>query len=93
MCSSDLNEIVAWHYDHSKGRSIKGMNLLNATYHNAAGTIPLAFEIVRKDIPYIDEKTGKQKRRSSVNKNQMVRDIFTRIVKNQVRFRYVLADE
>jgi len=89
---TDENEIVAWHFDHSKGRNMKGMNLLNATYHNAAGTIPLAFEIVRKDVPYVDEETGKAKRRASVNKNQMVRDMFSQIFKNQVKFRYVLAD-
>ncbi|MEW6296108.1 MAG: transposase [Candidatus Diapherotrites archaeon] len=89
---TDENEIVAWHFDHSKGRNMKGMNLLNATYHNAAGTIPLAFEIVRKDTPYVDEETGKTKRRASVNKNQMMRDMFDQIIKNQVKFRYVLAD-
>jgi len=89
---TDENEIVAWHYDHSKGRNMKGMNLLNATYHNAAGTIPLAFEIVRKDTPYVDEATGKTKRRASINKNQMVRDMLDHIIKNQVKFRYVLAD-
>lgn len=88
---TDENEIVAWHYDHSKGRNRKGMNLVNATYYNVSGTIPLAFTIVKKDMPYLDE-TGKRKRRASINKNQTVRDMLKQIVKNQVRFRYVLAD-
>ena len=27
---TDENEIVCWHFDHCKGRSVKGINLLNA---------------------------------------------------------------
>lgn len=26
---TDENEIVCWHYDHAKGRLVKGINLLN----------------------------------------------------------------
>jgi hypothetical protein len=29
---SDENEIMCWHYDHCKGRSVKGINLLSALY-------------------------------------------------------------
>ena len=86
------NEIVAWHYDHSKGRNMKGVNLLNATYHNPAGTIPLAFETIKKDMLVVDPKTGKQKRQASINKNQLVRTMVEWIIKNQVKFRYALAD-
>ena len=89
---TDENEIVAWHYDHSKSRNVKGINLLNATYHNAVGTIPLAFEIIRKDVSVVDPKTNKPKRQASVNKNQLVRTMIERIIKNQVKFRYALAD-
>jgi hypothetical protein len=29
---TDENALVCWHFDHSKGRSIKGVNLLTALY-------------------------------------------------------------
>src|SRR3954463_9487760 len=31
---TDESELVCWHYDHVKGRSVKGINLLNALYHS-----------------------------------------------------------
>jgi hypothetical protein len=27
---TDENEVICWHYDHCQGRSVKGINLLNA---------------------------------------------------------------
>ena len=30
---TDENEIVSWHFDHSKGRSVKGINVLSCVYH------------------------------------------------------------
>ena len=29
---TDENEVMCWHYDHSKGRSVQGFNLLNCLY-------------------------------------------------------------
>ena len=45
---TDENEMVCWHYDHCKGRNVKGINLLNALYHNGEVAIPVAFEVVKK---------------------------------------------
>ena len=41
---TDENEVVCWHYDHAKGRLVKGINLLNALYHNGGVSIPVAFD-------------------------------------------------
>lgn len=89
---TDENDIIAWHYDHVFGRNIKGVNILNAVYHSGLGTVPLGCTIVKKDIPFVDPKTGKQKRRSSVSKNELARDLIGAAVHNQVKFRYTLAD-
>ncbi len=35
---TDENEIICWHYDHCKERSVKGINLLNALNHFALRT-------------------------------------------------------
>lgn len=89
---TDENDIIAWHYDHTQGRSVKGINILNCLYHTDGGTIPLAFEIVKKDVPFTDVKTGKQKRKSSCTKNEMLRDMLDIVLKNKVTFGYCLAD-
>ena len=89
---TDENDIICWHHDHSKGKDVKGINILNNIYHNNNGTIPLGFETIRKTEKYIDSKTGKQKRKSPVTKNELFRQMFYQALKNQVKFLYVLAD-
>jgi hypothetical protein len=73
---SDENEIVAWHYDHTSGTSVKGINILTFTYVNTeiepTIKLPVAFEIIRKDL-ITKDKTGKEIRQSSVNKNELLR--------------------
>ncbi len=32
---TDESELVCWHYDHSKGKSVKGNNILSAFYHSS----------------------------------------------------------
>ena len=89
---TDENEIVAWHYDHCEGRSVKGINILNCLYHADGASVPVAFEVVRKTEIYTDEKTGKEKRKSPVTKNEMLRAMLRVCCENQIQFRTVLAD-
>ena len=88
---TDENEIVAWHFDHSKGRNLKGINILSAIYYSNSYTIPISFEIVKKDQEFIDDQ-GKKKRRSSMNKNEYFRNMFKVSISNKIKFKYVLAD-
>lgn len=89
---TDENEIITWHYDHVFGRNVKGVNILNAVYNSERGTVPLGCAIVKKDIPFTDPKTGKPKRRSSISKNELARELIGSAIQNQVKFKYVLAD-
>jgi DDE superfamily endonuclease len=89
---TDENDIIAWHFDHTFGRNVKGVNILNLVYHNSLGTIPVGMSIIKKDIPFTDPKTGKAKRRSSVTKNELARELIGNCLQNQIRFGYVLAD-
>ena len=89
---TDENEIVYWHYDHSKGHSVKGVGILNCLYHCGAYSIPIGFEIIEKDIHYIDEKEQKLKRRSSRTKNELLRAMLKQCRHNQVKYKYTLAD-
>jgi hypothetical protein len=63
---TDENEIVCWHFDHCKNRTVKGINLLNALYVSQDVSIPVAFDIIKKEEVYYDEREGKSKRRSKV---------------------------
>ena len=56
---TDENEIMCWHYDHCEGRTVKGINLLNALYHSGAVSIPVAFEVIRTGcLEFGRQKTG-----------------------------------
>jgi len=89
---TDENDIIAWHFDHTVGRSVKGINTLNCIYTNGEKTLPVSFEIVKKTERFIDPKTGKEKRRSLRNKNAMLQEILDQMLHNAVKFRYVLTD-
>jgi hypothetical protein len=96
---TDENDLICWHWDHSKNRNEKGINLLTAFYYTQSATssealrIPVAFECVKKTVRFTDPKTGKEKRKSPVTKNEMMRSMLKNAAENQhLKFRHVLAD-
>jgi Transposase DDE domain len=89
---TDENEIICWHFDHCKGRSVKGINVLNALYYSGEVSIPVAFEVVRKPHQFSDVKTRKVKRASDVTKNELMREMIATCVANAIKFSYVLTD-
>lgn len=89
---TDENEIVAWHHDHSKNCHIKGINLLTCMVKYNDIVLPIAYEIVHKDVSFSDVATHKEKRKASISKNEHFRNIIGQSVKNNVKFQYVLAD-
>ena len=89
---TDENELICWHWDHSKGRNIKGINFLSALYVTDQGALPVAFDLVTKIEAYVDEKTGKLRRKSSISKNERYRMLLRVCIHNQIKFRYVIND-
>lgn len=95
---STENDMICYHWDHAKGRSVKGINIINFLYHASLAngqhiTLPTAFEIVEKTERYLDKKTDKIKRRSPVTKNEIVRERLRILVQyNRLKFRYVVWD-
>ena len=89
---TDENDIICWHYDHSKQQNVKGINFVSCLYQNKAISLPIGFEIVSKTEKYIDQKTQKEKRRSTKTKNTMALEMIAQAIKNQVKFKYVLFD-
>ena len=89
---TDENAIIAWHYDHSQARSVKGINFVTSLYHASGYSLPVGFSIVAKTEYYIDKKDGKQKRRSPISKNEYYRELLSHAKRNQIPFQYVLSD-
>lgn len=95
----DENELISWHYDHSKNSNVKGINMLTAFYHSAIPQsdenlrVPVSFECIKKTFHYCELSTRKEKRRSPVSKNEMLRNMVLQCIKSQhLMFKYVLAD-
>jgi hypothetical protein len=89
---TDENAIICWHYDHTSGQTIKGINFVTALYYANGVSLPVNYHLVEKTEVYTDKKTGKEKRRSSVSKNEVYRQLLRQAVQNQIPFRYVLND-
>jgi hypothetical protein len=89
---TDENDIVCWHYDHSKDRILKGINFLTALYRSQGVNIPLGFHLVAKTEKYTDPKTQKENRRSPVSKNAVCQDLIKQAVTNRLPLRFVLFD-
>jgi hypothetical protein len=89
---TDENDIVCWHYDHSKDRMLKGINFLTALYSSQGVSLPVGFHLVAKTEKYTDPKTQKEKRRSPVSKNVVCQEQIKQAVTNRLPFRFVLFD-
>lgn len=88
---TDESELNCWHYDHSLGRSVKGVNFLSALVEVGGMKLPVGVEFVKKDTWAIDPKTGKNKRKASITKNELFRKML-RECNGKFYFDYVLAD-
>ncbi len=94
----DENALNCWHWDHSENRAVKGINLLTAFYHSSATIeaeplrIPVGYELITKTILFCDLKTRKVKRKSEQTKNDLMQAMIEQCLKNQLKFRYILAD-
>ena len=89
---TDENEIICWHFAHSKGRTVKGINFVTTLYYAQDVALPVTFEIVSKTVTYIDKKSGKEKRKSKHTKNERYRRMLQATYKNKIPFEYVLND-
>lgn len=88
---TDDSVLHCWHYDHSFGRSVKGVNFLTALVEVGGMKLPVGVEFVKKDTWEVDSKTGKNKRKASVTKNELFRKMLKEC-DGKFHFDYVLAD-
>ena len=89
---TDESEIMCWHFDHTVGKSVRGLNILNGLYYSKGVSIPVLFEIVKKPIQFSDIKTRQVKRKAKITKNELMRNMIQTAINNQLKFRYILMD-
>lgn len=89
---TDESELICWHWDHCFGRNVKGINFLTCLYRAPDAALPVAFELIKKSAWETDKKTGKTRRVCPKTKNDYLREMVAQCQKNQLPFRYVLAD-
>jgi len=88
---SQQNGLVSVHYDHSKDRYVKGINMVSALLLLGGVAVPVAYEVVRKTLRS-NLKNKKEGWKSDRTKNEMFRDMVSVSAHNQLRFGYVLCD-
>lgn len=87
---TDCNRLIGWHFDHTVGRSVKGVNFITALYHSAGISVPVGVKFVIKDKETTDEN-GKKKKKSSISKQEHFRSLAKTATRN-MDFTYVLSD-
>ena len=89
------SDMVCWHYDHTIGRSRKGILMLNFHYTDSSGiSLPVGYEIVTKSEKEYDEKKKKWVKKSKFTKNEIMRDKLEILhFHNQLKYRYILMDK
>ena len=88
---SDESELVCWHFDHSKQRSIKGVNFISSLLVCDDVSIPVGVEFIKKDLTTTNAKTGKPQRKSSKSKNELFREMVSS-ANDRMAVDYVAAD-
>lgn len=84
---------TCWHYDHAKGRCVKGIQYMTCFLTNVQYNVPINYRIIEKTEKYEDKVTKKQKRKSKLTKNEYFREMLKQSSKKlKSNFKYVLSD-
>lgn len=84
---------TCWHYDHAKGRCIKGLQYMTCFLTNVQTKVPINYRIIEKTEKYEDKKTKKEKRKSKKTKNEHFREMLEQSSKKlKSNYKYVLSD-
>ena len=88
---SEETGAIAYYFDHTTSRTLKGMNIVDATYVTSFGRVPLDFEVVKK-LEYKVDFEGKPFRDQVKTKHEILEQILSFAVQNDVLFKWVLFD-
>lgn len=95
---SQENGVISWHYDHTVGRSVKGLNFITVFYSvqpSEAGQarlgVPVGCEVIVKENVW-DDKKKQTVAKSRTSKNEHYRELLRNVKANGIKYRYVLND-
>ena len=88
---TDESELVCWHFDHTVGKSVMGVNQLTSMLYRDGVSVPVGMEPVKKDKWVTDKNSGKPKRTASVDKQSLFRQMAGNASRNLSAIDYVLA--
>jgi len=84
---------ACWHYDHSKGRCLKGIQYMTCFLTNVQYSLPINYRIIEKTEKHKDKETQRTKRKSKVTKNELFREMLDQSSKKlKSDYKYILAD-
>ena len=89
---TDENAMISWHWDHSLGRNVKGINFVSLVYNSGELSVPVNVHLIEKTEGYVEKKTGKTKYRSAMTKNEITRQMLLQAQSQRILYRYFLAD-
>jgi hypothetical protein len=82
---SEESGVIGYYFDHTKGRSVKGINIVDAAYIAPTARVPLDFVVVKK-LGYKVDLQGKPFRQQTKTKHEILEDILRFAVHNDVPF-------
>lgn len=87
---SAVNGLVAYHWDHTENRAVKGINFVSALLGDDEASAPLSLQVVEKQPAGVDEK-GHTVWTVVKSRNEIFRQMVERLCRSK-KVDYVLAD-
>jgi hypothetical protein len=87
---SEVNGLVAYHWDHKAGRAVKGINFVSSLLGDEQASVPLSMQIVEKELVY-NEQSGEEKWQVLQSRNEIFRGMVEKLTRGG-RVDYVLSD-
>ncbi|NTS43958.1 transposase [Flavisolibacter sp. BT320] len=87
---SEINGVVNWHYDHTKGCSVKGINFVSALWSDEKVNVPMSLQVVEKQWKW-NEKKQVWEWQIKRGKNGIFQQMVKRLTQSR-RMDYVLSD-
>ena len=87
---SQVNGLVAYHYDHSEQCCIKGINFISALWADERYSIPLSMKVVVKELVW-NNKKQQEVWKTIKTKNESFREMIQKLTRSG-GVDYVLAD-
>lgn len=87
---SEVNGLVAYHWDHSESRAVKGINFVSALWSDSEASVPLSLQIVEKELLF-NEQSGEEKWKVVKSRNEIFQKMAGRLTRSG-KVDYVLSD-